>query len=118
MINVHQINTLLSDVKFDNYVFRVTGNFTRGTLTYLQATFWTTDIKDGSIQKQTSRKWLLSPHMMPSEVVQTALKCALTAVEHEARERFTYKGLAIFGPHFDIETLVAACRADAMDARS
>ena len=40
-----------------------------------------------------------------SEVVQTALKCVLTSVEHEARESFTYRGRAIFGPHLDVDVL-------------
>lgn len=55
------------------------------------------------------RKWFLSPHMTPSEVVQTAFKAVLTAMEHEVRERFTYRGAAIFGPHFDVERLVDLC---------
>ena len=57
----------------------------------------------------SGRKWFLSPHMTPSELIQTALKAALTAAEHEVREAFTYKGKAIFGPHIDVEELVAVC---------
>jgi len=53
----------------------------------------------------TSRKWLLSEHMTPSEVVQTVLKAVLTAEEHEAREAFLFDGYAIFGPHIDIYQL-------------
>jgi hypothetical protein len=53
------------------------------------------------------RKWLLSEHMLDGELVQTALKAVLTALEHEARERFKYRGVAIFSPHYDIEKLVA-----------
>lgn len=52
------------------------------------------------------RKWLLSQHMTDSEVVQTALLAVLTAEEHEARERFRYKGQAIYGPHQSAEDLV------------
>ena len=53
--------------------------------------------------------------MTPSELVQTALKCVLTSLEHEAREHFTYRGAAIFGPHFDVEALVRI--ADRRDVR-
>jgi hypothetical protein len=53
------------------------------------------------------RKWLLSEHMLDGELVQTALKAVLTALEHEAREKFKYRGAAIFSPHYDIEKLVA-----------
>nr|WP_315206420.1 hypothetical protein [uncultured Albidiferax sp.] len=47
--------------------------------------------------------------MTPSEVVQTALKCVLTSLEHEARENFKYKGAPIFGPHFDVDDLAVLC---------
>jgi hypothetical protein len=55
----------------------------------------------------SGRKWLLSPHMTNSEIVTTAFKALLTAVEHELREKFTYKGQAIFDPHMDVDRLVA-----------
>lgn len=53
------------------------------------------------------RKWMLSEHMTDGEIVQTAFKAILTALEHEARETFRYLGQAIFDPHFDLERLVA-----------
>ncbi len=56
-----------------------------------------------------SRKWRLSENMTRSEIAQTALKAVLTAEEHEARERFLYKGRAIFGPHHNIDALHALC---------
>lgn len=49
--------------------------------------------------------WLLSPFMTPGEVVRTALLAVLTAEEHEARERFRFRGKAVFGPHLDVEAL-------------
>jgi hypothetical protein len=54
----------------------------------------------------TGRKWRLSPHMTPSEVVQTVFKAVMTAIEHETRERFTYRDVSIFDPHYDVERLV------------
>lgn len=70
-----------------------------GDRAYLQARFRADD------QEWGGRKWLLSPHMTKSEVVQTALKAVLTAVEHEAREHFLYRGRAVFGPHYDVDAL-------------
>ena len=61
------------------------------------------------------RKWALSEHMTPSEIVRTAFMAALAYEEHELRESFTYKGVAIFGPHLDVEDL--AKRAPAEDRR-
>lgn len=52
------------------------------------------------------RKWRLSQHMTDGEVVQTCFMAAKSAQEHELRERFTFQGAAVFGPHFDIYRLV------------
>lgn len=53
------------------------------------------------------RRWSLSIHMTAGEIVQTAFKALLTAIEHEAREQFKYKGVAVLAPHFDVDALVA-----------
>jgi hypothetical protein len=45
--------------------------------------------------------------MTVSEIVQTAFKATLTALEHETREKFRYRDAAIFGPHFNVERMVA-----------
>lgn len=60
----------------------------------------------GEAKEWKGRKWRLSVHMTPSEVVQTAFKAVLTALEHEARENFKYRGVSIFDPHYDVERLV------------
>jgi hypothetical protein len=54
------------------------------------------------------RKWRISRHATEREVVGTAFLAITTALEHEARESFTYKGLAIFGPHIPLEGLAGA----------
>jgi hypothetical protein len=66
----------------------------------------------------SGRKWFLSEHMTRSEVVQTAFLAAKTAVEHELREKFLYRGQAIFEPHYDVELLVDLCdRGNHRDTR-
>jgi hypothetical protein len=52
------------------------------------------------------RKWRLSPHMTDGEIVQTAFLAVMTALEHEAREQFTFDGVSVFDPHYDIHELV------------
>ncbi|MBD9542237.1 hypothetical protein IB276_22595 [Ensifer sp. ENS04] len=52
------------------------------------------------------RKWMLSPHKKDNEIVTTVFKALMTALEHEAREQFFYKGVAILNPHFDLEKMV------------
>lgn len=54
----------------------------------------------------SGRKWYISSHATESEVVLTCLKAVITALEHEAREKFTYLGFAIFHPHPDVKVLV------------
>lgn len=82
-----------------------------GSRLYLQVHFSVS----ASGEHWTGRKWLLSPRMTKSEIVQTAFKAVLTAVEHETRELFTYKGKRIFGPHFDVDALEQIC--DRLDVR-
>lgn len=65
--------------------------------------------------EQRGRKWRLSEHMTPSEVVRTQFMAVMAVIEHETRELFLYRGAAIFGPHIDIEALLD--RADALDKR-
>lgn len=55
---------------------------------------------------QYCRKWLLYKTMNDSEAVRTAWAAVLQAEEHEARERFKYRGRRIMGPHFDVDKLV------------
>lgn len=86
---------------------------------YLQIAFDAEDF--GSPEKratpQTGRRWMLSRHMTDGEIVQTALMAVLAALEHEVREEFTYRGHAIFGPHYDLEVLVAVCETKHNDVR-
>lgn len=49
---------------------------------------------------------MLSPYMCPNEIVTTAFKAVMTAMEHEVRESFRYKDVAIFNPHLDPDALV------------
>lgn len=64
------------------------------------------------------RKWLLSVHMTKGEFVQTCLMAVLTALEHEAREKFKYKGQSVFDPHYDIDSLHALRATDPIIERS
>lgn len=65
------------------------------------------------------RKWMLSRHMVKQEIVQTAFLAVMTAIEHETREQFTYKGIAIYGPHFSADILWSmAQRQGAIEERA
>lgn len=99
---VTKCTTWLSQVNYPGYTFTVRKG--HGGV-FLQATYFDADVYTLTRELQYTRKWLLSPQMTNSEVVQTAFKCALTSAEHRVREWFTYKDKAIFGPHFDVDDL-------------
>ena len=86
--------------------------FERSGELWLQMNYTEADISWPKARKtQTTRKWLISRHSTRSEVVQTALKCLLTSLEHQGREHFHYKGKRVFGPHIDIEAIWRACES-------
>ena len=106
-MNRSDAEAILSAVHFPGFTFRVVGQFDGAIPTYLQASFMAPcNDAGGEPVQQRTRKWLLSKYMTRSELVRTAFKCVLTAIEHEARERFRYRGVAIFGPHHDVDVLV------------
>lgn len=51
------------------------------------------------------RHWIISSHATENEVILTAFKAVITALEHEARESFTYKGVDLLNPHYDMGKL-------------
>jgi hypothetical protein len=51
--------------------------------------------------------------MVKSEVVRTIYKAYVTAVMHEADELFTYMGVPIYSPHYDVDSLVESFHEDA-----
>ena len=106
---VQRAMTWLARVECMSYRFRVTEG--HGGV-HLQGAYMEQDIYKGpgsSPEEQLTRKWLLSPHMTESEMIQTAFKCVLTSMEHRTREHFKYKNARIFGPHFNVNDLVRLC---------
>jgi hypothetical protein len=97
---------LLTRVEFRGYRFEVREG--HGGV-FMQGIYDDLDIYTGNVEPQHTRKWLLSPSMTDSEIVQTAFKLCLTSFEHRCREAFRYRGARVFGPHFDIEDLVSLC---------
>ncbi len=116
MQTIETIEQLISDVSFNDWKFIVRLNDTRP---YLQIKFDAPCNMTGEPQEQSGRKWILSYHMTDDEIVATALKATLTAVEHEAREQFKWKEQPIFRPHYNIHELHklsargAVCRREA-----
>lgn len=109
-----EIQEILDRISYEDYKFTV---LLKTDTLYLQGFYLEHDIITKCVVEQHTRKWLISEHAVPSEIVQTALLCALTSAEHRVREHFLYRGERIFGPHFDIEALVEVARQRKLDYR-
>lgn len=114
--NLEGIAEVLKECRFGELKFLVRMD---GQRPYLQLVADEMDPHTGQPKQWQGRKWLLSFHMTRSELVQTLFKAVLTFIEHEVREQFTYRGVAIFDPHYDVEKLVLLrAQQDALDVRS
>ena len=115
MLTHDDILRVLQNIQFNDWAFDLGLDSDRP---YLKVRFTGPCSTTGRFQAWEGRTWCLSPDPTRSEIVQTAFKAVITALEHEAREAFRYKGEAIFGPHFDCDLLVELCkRSHALDAR-
>ncbi len=98
-----QVKELIAQVSHPDFRYSV---FLKQGLTFLQIepTNGTCN-STGEPMQWRGRKWYLSPHMTRSEIVQTAFLATKTAVEHELREHFTFKGVTVLDPHLDMDNL-------------
>ena len=106
-MNIHEMRETVQEVAFPCYEFFV-GESRHGFI-YLQGEYDEADTITGMVERQYTRRWALSPEMSKSEIVSTAFKCALTSMEHKTREWFTYKGAAIYQPHYNVDDLLTIC---------
>lgn len=104
MYTVQEIRDIVAKCSFEDWLIEVRMD---GTRPYLQVHVLNgKDSETGLPMEWTGRKWMLSPHMCKNEIITTAFKAVMTAMEHEVRESFRYKGAAIFNPHMDPDALV------------
>lgn len=105
---VADVAAVLERVEYRDWVARI--GYDCDDAAWLQLEFIAPDEVAGFVVDgvpQRGRKWRISRHMTPEEIIQTALLAVLTAEEHEARERFRVDGLAIFNPHISLLALLA-----------
>lgn len=107
-LSIAEMELIVEDCKYLGRTFEVSVSPTTQAI-YLQAWYMEDDTVTGKLEKQHTRRWLLSPEMTKSEIVATAFKCVITSMEHQAREWFTYKGRAIYHPHHDVDKLLEIC---------
>jgi hypothetical protein len=84
---------------------------------FVQVVYYEPDIHTGTTEKQNARKWLLSPYMTDTEIVETVFKACRVSMDHVLKESFLYKGRRVYSPHFDIEARIQLCDEDRFDGR-
>jgi hypothetical protein len=99
------VQSILKELSYNDWTF-VAGH--SGDRVYVYTSWQAEDnFRPVGVELQKSRRWLIRHGASRSEIIQTAFKCVLTAIEHEARERFLYANRAIFVPHHSIDALWA-----------
>lgn len=115
MLSFHDVCELLGRIDYLDREF-LAGEWNDGF--YVQIAYMEACVVSGEPELQKGRKWYVSRHAAPSEVIQTALKAALASAEHVVREHFQVDGVLPYGPHMDVDALVGLLKArDATDAR-
>jgi hypothetical protein len=80
---------------------------------FIQIEYDEADIDDpsGPLMVQQGRRWFVGLDVSKTEVIQTALKAALASAEHRTREWFLVDGVRAYGPHQDVDDLVAVLKS-------
>ena len=99
-MTVEKVRSVLADVSFQESHFEVEES--RGGF-LIQLVCEEQDARTGVPEALRGRKWHVSSSDSASDLVRTAFKAVVTWQEHEAREKFLYRGVAVFGPHCDVE---------------
>lgn len=108
MQTLANIQAIVSEIQFKDWKLNVREYSDK--VPYLQVTFMDKDRITGAEELQRCRKWVLSYHMVDSEIIRTAYKAIETAMIHEVQEEFRYKGVRLFNPHLDLNDLVAVIK--------
>lgn len=78
----------------------------RGGRIFLQVVYYSPCTKTGELKEWHGRKWYLSRHMLPDEIIKTAYCAFEAAVKHEIMEGFKVSGVVLFNPHVDYRELL------------
>lgn len=106
-MQLNELRAVLADITFQDWEFLT---LEKGDGFLLQVRFMAPDnsVENSPLTEQKGRKWYISSHAIPQEVVQTAFKAVEAAVMHELREQFKYKNVALFNPHVSVTALLDA----------
>ena len=116
MKTLKDIKKIIEDVNFKDWQIYV--NKSHDSRMYLQIIFTAPCVTTKEMLEQKCRKWWLSPYMTETEIVGTAYKAVVAAMDHEVREHFTYKNRTIYNPHFEVNDLIKLSDKVKLDARA
>lgn len=120
-LTLEEIQSIFDDIQFLDREFRITSEESKdGKKRYFaQLIYYEADVDSANrkIEKQSARKWYISPFSTKTEVVETAYAMCLRSAKHIVREWFKYKGYRVMSPHFDIEARVQLCKEGKYDVR-
>jgi hypothetical protein len=101
-LSLADVRAVLAEVAFRDFVIGVEERADGYELRLQRAE---PDADTSAPSAQLGRRWPIDRTATRGEIVQTALKAALTWEEHAAREEFRYRGERVFGPHLDVDRL-------------
>jgi Nucleoside 2-deoxyribosyltransferase like len=107
-LSLAEVRAVLAEVSYRDFELSVEA---RGGGYELRLRRTEPDADTGAAAAQAGRRWPIERTATRGEIVQTALKAALTWEEHAAREGFRYQGERVFGPHLDVDALAALAGA-------
>ena len=97
-----RIAAVLADCSYPGYRFVLSELASRNSGRpdrYVIGARFTAPDSCGPVREWSSRDWLLPPFVSDEIIVRAALACVLGTIEHEARERFMYRGAFVTNPH-------------------
>lgn len=95
-----RVQRIVNDIRYCDWTILVGDD-------YLQVSFIAPDCDTGEMAIQACRMWKWTSDMNETDIVNTAMKAVLAAVEHEAKENFFYQGKRVFNPHVSIDALLS-----------
>lgn len=110
-----RIQKILDKIKFLDREFLL---MPKGDGFLVQLQYMEPCVKTGKNTLQKSRKWYLSPWMTDSEVVETVWAMCQRSHLHVAAEGFTFEGVRVYSPHYNIETRLYCMKKFPEDARA
>lgn len=111
-----RLASLVNRISYPGFAFEIVTEAGRPFLRVVCANG--TDNVTGEPYAWKGRKWRLSYHMTDMEVVNTAFKAVLTALEHEARELFKVDDVALMDSHRDLDDVLEFMKTGGGHGRS